>query len=53
MFDNGEAGITDLGSSNGTFVNGKRLEKDEIVSIKAGDKIKIANLDFEVEDIKL
>lgn len=52
-FDNGEAYITDLGSSNGTFVNGKRLEKDEIATIKEGDLVKIANLEFEVEDIKL
>jgi len=52
-FDNGEAYITDLGSSNGTFVNGRRLEKDEKAIIKGGDSVRIANLEFDVEDIKL
>lgn len=50
-FDNGEAYIEDLGSSNGTFVNGTRLEKNGVSVIKEGDIVKIANLEFEVEDI--
>ena len=51
-FNNGEATIKDLGSSNGTFVNGRRLEREETAVIREGDIVKIANLEFLVEDIK-
>ena len=51
-FENGEAHIEDLDSSNGTFVNGSRLDKGEVVTIKEGDIIKLANVEFKVEEIK-
>ena len=42
--------ITDLGSSNGTFVNGVKLMQGESIEIKVGDKIKLANSLFSVEN---
>lgn len=37
----GEVGIMDLNSRNGTFVNKKRLEGNEICLLKDGDKVEI------------
>ena len=48
----GQAGgwrIVDVGSTNGTFVNGRRLAAGEECALKRGDKIRIATLDFSVE----
>ena len=45
----GEWQIRDLGSTNGTFLNGKRLQKDEWTSLKAGDSIKIATKTYKLE----
>lgn len=42
---NGKLWIEDLNSSNGTFVNGLRIQKTEL---KPGDKIKLDVLTFEV-----
>ena len=42
---NGKLFIEDLNSSNGTFVNGERVQKAEL---KPGDKIKLDVLTFEV-----
>lgn len=42
---NGKLFIEDLNSSNGTFVNGERIQKAEL---KPGDKIKLDVLTFEV-----
>jgi len=44
--------IVDLGSLNGTFVNGRRLEGDERVALHAGDTVKLADAEFRVEDKK-
>lgn len=41
--------LTDVGSTNGTLVNGVKLQPNVPVSIKAGDKVRIATLDFIVE----
>ena len=41
--------IRDLGSRNGTFVNGCRLTENQWVSVKLGDTIKIATTKFKVE----
>ena len=41
--------IRDLGSTNGTFIGGTRLEKDRWYVLKAGDSLRIATLDFTVE----
>ena len=38
--------LRDLGSTNGTFVNGERLKG--AVNLKAGDRVLIGKLDFEV-----
>ena len=42
--------LTDLGSSNGTFVNGVKLLQGDSVEIKVGDKIKLANSAFSIEN---
>ena len=41
--------ITDSGSTNGTYVNGVRLSAGVSTPIKAGDKVRIATLDFTVQ----
>lgn len=38
--------ICDLGSSNGTFLNGNKLDREVKYEIKIGDIIKIANSEF-------
>ncbi|MCA9027868.1 MAG: FHA domain-containing protein [Planctomycetaceae bacterium] len=38
--------VRDLGSTNGTFVNGERLQGE--VMLKTGDKVVVGKLDFEV-----
>lgn len=40
--------IEDVGSSNGTFVNGMRLNMGQQYFIKSGDKVRIANIEFEI-----
>ena len=45
--DNGKVIVTDA-STNGTFVNGRRLEKLEPTEIKNGDRIRFADVEFEV-----
>ncbi len=40
----GETKVQDLGSTNGTFVNGKRLEKEQLIS--DGDEIQIGDTTF-------
>jgi pSer/pThr/pTyr-binding forkhead associated (FHA) protein len=44
--DAGTALIRDFGSKNGTFVNDQRVEGQR--ELKTGDKLRIANLEFEV-----
>lgn len=41
--------IEDLNSTNGTFLNGEKLEGHKLYPIEAGDKVTIANIDFLVE----
>jgi predicted component of type VI protein secretion system len=43
MAQNGGFSIVDLGSSNGTFVNGKRLDADA-QTLQHGDKVQIAEV---------
>lgn len=42
--------IEDLNSTNGTFINGEKLEAHKPQPISAGDKLTIANMDFIVEE---
>ena len=45
--DNGKVTVTDA-STNGTFVNGRRLEKLEPAEIRDGDRIRFADVEFGV-----
>ena len=38
--------IEDVGSTNGTYVNGARIQRQ---ALKKGDRVKIATLEFTVE----
>ena len=38
--------LTDLNSTNGTAVNGRKLENNETVNLKVGDQVVIADLYF-------
>lgn len=39
--------ITDLGSTNCTYVNGVKLSPNQEIELKSGDKIKISDVEFE------
>ena len=41
--------ITDNGSTNGTFINDRRIPAGQATPIKAGDRVRIATLDFTVQ----
>lgn len=43
--------ITDLDSSNGTYLNGRRLEGNKKNELKPGDVIKLANSEFKVVNL--
>lgn len=45
----GDYFIEDLNSTNGTFLNGEKLEPHKLLPIEIGDKITLANIDFVVE----
>jgi hypothetical protein len=47
----GQNYIVDLGSSNGTSVNGKKLEKDKPVALRDGDRVKLANVELTAKSI--
>lgn len=40
--------VVDLSSSNGTYVNGRRVDAGEEVLVRTGDRIQIANMEFRV-----
>ena len=46
--DNDEISVMDA-STNGTYINGKRIEKMKKTPLKAGDKITFADMDFVLE----
>jgi pSer/pThr/pTyr-binding forkhead associated (FHA) protein len=46
LIDGGAATVRDLGSRNGTFVNGQRISEQQ--RLKAGDKLTVGQLQFEV-----
>ena len=39
--------LEDLGSTNGTFINGSRLQPNKAVSIKEGDKLRFGQIELE------
>ena len=41
--------VVDLGSTNGTFVNGTRLEADQVVVLQPGDEIRFGDRLFHLE----
>ncbi len=45
----GEVFITDLGSSNGTFINGERLLPNQTMRLMNNMRVKIANIEFMVD----
>lgn len=46
VFQDGTFILTDVGSTNGTFVNGKRLEPNAPVRLKDGDDVTMGTTDF-------
>ncbi|HBH09699.1 MAG TPA: hypothetical protein DDX40_09915 [Rikenellaceae bacterium] len=48
-FEDGEWKICDLGSTNGTAIDGEKLEKDKWYTLRKGRKLRIATLKFTVE----
>ena len=40
--------VVDLGSANGTYLNGKRLSAQMQVTLQSGDTLRLANTDFKV-----
>lgn len=43
--------VTDLGSANGTYLNGSKLEADKPRPLNEGDKIKLGNASFTVRTV--
>lgn len=50
LCEQGDATLTveDLGSANGTFVNGSRIAPGRVVALSAGDRLTLANTEFTV-----
>lgn len=42
LYPSGDLWVIDLGSSNGTFVNGRKLNANERTKLKPGDQVKIS-----------
>ena len=51
VYSRGEYSIVDMGSLNGTYVNGARIPVKSQVPISVGDTIGIANIQFTVETV--
>lgn len=51
VYDRGGYHIVDMGSLNGTYVNGARIPVQSMVPISVGDRIGIANIEFTVEAV--
>lgn len=49
--DGGRVFLCDAGSTNGTFVGGRRLKKDESVFLNEGDEIMLANIRFKYQKV--
>ena len=46
LLDGGEIILEDLGSTNGTYVNGTRIKANQEVSIRRGDRIRFADTEL-------
>lgn len=51
IYADGRYFIVDLGSANGTYVNGVRINSNQQTPIKQGDRIRLANNDFIIKSI--
>lgn len=49
----GKLSVVDLGSSNGTFVNGVRLKDGEQRTVRPGDKLKIPGLEIMIQPLAM
>lgn len=52
-FDNQHIVIVDLGSTNGTFVNGRRLPTNTELAISANDKVRMGNIEIAFSLVEL
>lgn len=50
-YEKGKHYISDLGSANGTYVNGARIGANQRMPIRPGDKIRLANSDFVLKEL--
>lgn len=46
---NGKVYVKDNGSANGTFYNGRKLNSDELIELKLGDRLVLADVEFYLE----
>lgn len=51
LYKDGRNLMIDMQSSNGTFLNGKRIAANQPMPIKSGDKIKLANSEFVIKSL--
>lgn len=51
IYEDGQNKLVDLGSANGTFVNGEKLTPNAAVPIAPGDAIQLANSNFTIKAI--
>lgn len=51
VFQNGQLFIKDLVSTNGTFVNDIKIFSDQYIPLKAGDRVRFSNVEYEVQFI--
>ena len=49
--ENGKHYLVDLGSANGTFVNGEKAAQNAKIEVSPGDKIKLANSNFLIKSV--
>lgn len=47
-YENGKVFITDLGSTNGTFISSERLEPEKSVALRKGDELLLGRLSMQV-----
>lgn len=52
VLEKGTILLKDLGSANGTFINGKKIEPQKPTALKNGDSIKIGAVEFKVTDLE-